>query len=286
MAEQQSENRPRQQGGGNRRNNNHRRRPGGDDRSRNDRDTYGRSGGSSEYTPPREQQRKTFGGGEYERVYRDKPVPKKPLGQRILGFLSFGFLGKDKPAAKTTGPARGRSDAAGRGDSDSDRGAGQSRRGGDRRERPDRFREARPAARRSENGDNPERRQPPREPREPRERTPQALDLDAIVIPRLHIGNLSYDTVESDLFGLCNGVGKVLNAEIVTHSRTQRSKGFGFVQFATVEEAKRAATELHGKPFMGRSIIVGPAKGPRPERASHSEEDAEDEIRPAPLNMD
>ena len=283
MAEQQSDNRPRQQGGGNRRNNNnnHRRRPSGDDRSRNDRDTYGRSGGSSDYTPPSEQQRKTFGGGEYERVYRDKPVAKKPLGQRILGFLSFGLLGKDKPAGKTNGPAKGRSDSGGRGDND--RGAGQSRRGGERRERPERSRDSRPPARRSENGDNPERRQPSREPRE---RAPQALDLDAIIIPRLHIGNLSYDTVESDLFGLFNGVGKVLNAEIVTHSRTQRSKGFGFVQFATVEEAKRAATELHGKPFMGRSIIVGPAKGLKTERGNQSEEDAEDEIRPAPLNMD
>ena len=280
MAEHQSDNRPRQQGGGNRRNNNHR-RPSGDDRSRNDRDTYRRSGESSEYTPPREQQRKTFGGGEYERVYRDKPVPKKTVGQRILGFISFGFLGKDKPVGKTTGPAKGRSDVAGR--SDTGRDAGQSRRGGERRERPERSREAHPAARRSENGDSPARRQPPREPRE---RTPQTLDLEAIVIPRLHVGNLSYDTVESDLFGLFNGVGKVLNAEIVTHSRTQRSKGFGFVQFATVEEARRAATELHGKPFMGRSIIVGPAKGPKPERADQSGDESEQEIRPAPLNMD
>ena len=273
MAEQQpsSENRPRRQGGGNRRPQNNRRRD-GDDRPRTEHETYRRGGEATNYTPPSEQ-RKTFGGGEYERVYRDKPVPKKPLGQRILGILSFGLLGKDKPApSKTQGSApRGR---------DSDRGNGPSRRGDrpDRRQEPRGERSQQP--RRSDQESGPRRSQPPRERSETSTRP---IDLEAITTPRLHVGNLSYDTVESDLFELFNGIGKVVNSEIVTHSRTQRSKGFGFVQFATLDEAKRAASELHGKPFMGRVLILGPAKGARPER---DERDDDDEPSPAPLQMD
>ena len=78
---------------------------------------------------------------------------------------------------------------------------------------------------------------------------------------------------------LFNGVGKVTNAEIVTHSRTQRSKGFGFISLTSIEDAKRAATELHGKAFMGRVLTVGSAKGPKPdgarnERSERPESDA------------
>ncbi len=74
------------------------------------------------------------------------------------------------------------------------------------------------------------------------------------------MGNLSYDATESDLFELFNGVGKVQNAEIVTHRQTQRSKGFGFVVMQSVEEAKRAVDVLHDKEFLGRKLIVGGAK--------------------------
>lgn len=249
----QSENRPRRQGGQNRQRNRKPRRD-GEDGPRSSHETYRREGGPSDYTPPRENRRTTFGGGEYERVYRDKPAPKKPLGKRFLSLISFGLLGKDKPASA---PAKNHSKSAkpqDRGDRRPDRRGGESR--------PER------GPRTPRNGDRP---QEPRQsgPREPRQRTerpsPAPLDSSSITTARLHIGNLSYDTTESDLFELFNGFGKVTNAEIVTHTRTQRSKGFGFVQLTTLEEAKRAAEELHGKPFMGRAITVGPAKGPKPD---------------------
>ncbi|MCA1964889.1 MAG: RNA-binding protein, partial [Prosthecobacter sp.] len=57
-----------------------------------------------------------------------------------------------------------------------------------------------------------------------------------------------------------NGVGSVRNAEVVVNSRTQRSKGFAFVTMATVEEARRAVAELHGKEFMGRPLQLSGAK--------------------------
>ncbi len=77
---------------------------------------------------------------------------------------------------------------------------------------------------------------------------------------KLYVGNLSYDTTEGDLSELFNGVGSVKSAEIVSHRHNEKSKGFGFVMMATVDEAKRAVTELHDKDFMGRKLIVNGAK--------------------------
>ncbi len=113
------------------------------------------------------------------------------------------------------------------------------------------------------------RQRTPREPREPREsRKPEAVE---VTTPRLYIGNLSYDAVESDLFELFSGVGTVANVEIIANKHTQRSKGFGFVQMTSVSEAKRAVEELHDKDYMGRKLVVSGAKLP-PDRPIGREE--------------
>ena len=88
-------------------------------------------------------------------------------------------------------------------------------------------------------------------------RKPEAVDVTS---PRLYVGNLSFDATESDLSELFNGGGQVVTAEVVSHKQTQRSKGFAFVQMQTVEEAKRAVSELHDKDFMGRKLVVSGAK--------------------------
>ena len=88
-------------------------------------------------------------------------------------------------------------------------------------------------------------------------RKPETVE---VTTPKLYIGNLSFDATENDLHELFNGVGNVKNAEIATHKDTDKSKGFGFVLLATVDEAKRAVTELHDKPFMGRKLVVSGAK--------------------------
>ena len=88
-------------------------------------------------------------------------------------------------------------------------------------------------------------------------RKPEAVEVTS---PRLYVGNLSFDATESDLSELFSGVGQVVTAEVVSHKQTQRSKGFAFVQMQTVDEAKRAVTELHDKEFMGRKLVVSGAK--------------------------
>lgn len=81
---------------------------------------------------------------------------------------------------------------------------------------------------------------------------------------RIYIGNLSYEAAEHDLEDLFKGVGSVRKVEIVYNRNTHRSKGYGFVQMANVEEAKRAVEVLHDQPFMGRTLIVNTAKSKGP----------------------
>ena len=88
-------------------------------------------------------------------------------------------------------------------------------------------------------------------------RKPELVEVSSA---KLYVGYLSYDATESDLFELFKGVGAVRNAEIVAHKHNDKSKGFGFVTMASVDEAKRAVTELHDKEFMGRKLVVSGAK--------------------------
>lgn len=133
---------------------------------------------------------------------------------------------------------------------------------GQSRREPRADRESRPAR-----GEAREPRQ--RTAREPREsRKPEAVE---VTTPRLYVGNLSYDAVESDLFELFSGVGTVANVEIIANKHTQRSKGFGFVQMNSVSEAKRAVEELHDKDYMSRKLVVSGAKLP-PDRPIGREE--------------
>lgn len=91
------------------------------------------------------------------------------------------------------------------------------------------------------------------QPERRRSAPPERVEVTS---PRIYVGNLSYEATESDLLELFNGVGQVQNAEIVTHSDTYRSKGFGFVTMQTVDEALRAVETLHDQQFMGRRLVV------------------------------
>ena len=109
-----------------------------------------------------------------------------------------------------------------------------------------------PRARDERNGNGNGRSQTPRQ-----SRPPESVE---VTTPKLYIGNLSFDATESDLFDLFKGVGAVRNAEVVTNKYNDKSKGFGFVTMASVDEAKRAVLELHDKDFLGRKLVVSGAK--------------------------
>lgn len=77
---------------------------------------------------------------------------------------------------------------------------------------------------------------------------------------KLFVGNISWDSSDEDLKNLFSEFGEVTSARIVTDKFSGRSRGFGFVEMATDEQAKAAIEGLDGKDFMGREIAVNVAR--------------------------
>jgi RNA recognition motif-containing protein len=82
---------------------------------------------------------------------------------------------------------------------------------------------------------------------------------------KLYVGNLPYTTVDADLENLFAQAGTVKSAQVIRDRASGRSKGFGFVEMSTSEEAQSAITMFHGKDFSGRPLTVNLAR-PREER--------------------
>jgi len=219
--------------------------------SRRPRRRGGRSGGSN--GRPR-----TEGG---QRQDSKAPTPKG-FWDKVKGLFGLG----KKPSAQTRSADRGP-----RSEHPTVRRAEEQRTG--RNDRPERN--DRPArAERSERQDRPERSERSERPARKEEAPKPELEApnpDAVVIPRLYVGNLAYETAESDLFDLFSKVGSVKNVELVIDRRSNRSKGFGFVEMAELETAKKAVMEIHRSEFMGRQIIVSGAKSERRETPTSPE---------------
>ena len=82
---------------------------------------------------------------------------------------------------------------------------------------------------------------------------------------KLYVGNLSFETMESDLQELFSKVGHVASCSLITDKFTGKSRGFAFVEMASDEEAKKAIAELNGKSVDGRALTVNEAR-PREDR--------------------
>jgi RNA recognition motif-containing protein len=115
----------------------------------------------------------------------------------------------------------------------------------------------------------------PRMDRPRREERPRSEPTtQEISSTKLYIGNLAYEAAESDLFDLFSKVGAVKNVEIAMDRRSNRSKGFGFVEMESLETAKEAAAKLNRTDFMGRQIVVSGAKvDKRPSQSSNPREE-------------
>ena len=77
---------------------------------------------------------------------------------------------------------------------------------------------------------------------------------------KLYVGNLSYNTGDTDLQQLFAACGTVASAQIIMDRETGRSKGFGFVEMGTDEEASAAIASLNGKEVDGRALTVNEAR--------------------------
>ena len=77
---------------------------------------------------------------------------------------------------------------------------------------------------------------------------------------KLYVGNISFNTTNQDLNDLFGAIGTVESANIVEDRETGRSRGFGFVEMASKEEAENAIAQLNGKEVDGRELKVNEAK--------------------------
>lgn len=82
---------------------------------------------------------------------------------------------------------------------------------------------------------------------------------------KLYVGNLPYSVADSDLESLFAAHGTVQSAQVIMDRDTGRSKGFGFVEMSSNDEAQAAISALNGKDVDGRTLTVNEAR-PREER--------------------
>jgi RNA recognition motif-containing protein len=79
---------------------------------------------------------------------------------------------------------------------------------------------------------------------------------------KLYVGSLPYKTTEDELHQLFGQFGTVTSVKIVTDRVTGQSKGFGFVEMASADDAQKAIEGVNGSQFGGRSLIVSVARPP------------------------
>ena len=85
---------------------------------------------------------------------------------------------------------------------------------------------------------------------------------------KLYVGNLSYEVSNSDLEQMLSPHGNVQTAEVIMDRDSGRSKGFGFVEMGSDEEAQKAITAMNGTEHNGRSLTVNEAKPRAPRGGS------------------
>jgi cold-inducible RNA-binding protein len=77
---------------------------------------------------------------------------------------------------------------------------------------------------------------------------------------KLYVGNLSYNTHDEDLREAFSKIGEVLSVTLIVDQTTGRSKGFGFVEMASDEDAAKAISTMNGTTLMDRTITVNEAR--------------------------
>jgi len=84
------------------------------------------------------------------------------------------------------------------------------------------------------------------------------------VSTKLYVGNLNYDVTGEQLEELFAKAGKVTSATVITDRYSGRSKGFGFVEMGSDDEAKKAIEMFNEKDFQERKLVVNEARPRQP----------------------
>lgn len=85
---------------------------------------------------------------------------------------------------------------------------------------------------------------------------------------KLYVGNLSKQVNDAQLKDLVTPFGNIVSSNVATERSTGASKGFGFVEFSTADEARAAIAGLNGREVNGQALAVDEAK-PRKEAARY-----------------
>ncbi len=80
---------------------------------------------------------------------------------------------------------------------------------------------------------------------------------------KLYVGGLSYDTTDEGLRAFFETIGTVETASVAVDRYSSRSRGFGFVEMTSDEDARKAIQELNGKTLDGRTLTVDEARPPQ-----------------------
>lgn len=83
---------------------------------------------------------------------------------------------------------------------------------------------------------------------------------------KLYVGNVPFSATEGTLIEWFSPFGNVETATVITDRASGRSKGFGFVEFSSDDEADRAINEMNGKEMEGRALTVNEARPMEPRR--------------------
>lgn len=86
---------------------------------------------------------------------------------------------------------------------------------------------------------------------------------------KLYVGNLPHKMTNNDLQNLFKEHGTVVSAHVIMDRETNRSKGFGFVEMSTAEEAQQAAASLNQTEVDGRTLTVNEAR-PQTDRGNRN----------------
>jgi cold-inducible RNA-binding protein len=87
---------------------------------------------------------------------------------------------------------------------------------------------------------------------------------------RLFVGGLSWDTTDTTLADFFAKIGSVQSASVIMDKFSGKSKGFGFVEMSTEEEAAKAVEQLNGQELDGRKVAVSEAKPQQPRTNNYS----------------
>jgi len=81
---------------------------------------------------------------------------------------------------------------------------------------------------------------------------------------KLYVGNIPFQASEEELTEFFSSIGQVESVKIIIDMQTGQSRGFGFIEMATEDDAVRAISDLNGKSFMDKTLVINEA---RPQRA-------------------